>query len=86
MAKRKDDNATVWSKTLNKNIKEGKEEPIILFVYHLSAIQRLLNRATFNILTNQNFVLNSSREINERDDLIKIEIGMFSCYSEDKCD
>jgi hypothetical protein len=51
------------------------EEPFILYLYHLSPVQRLLNRSAFNWITRQKFWKSSWKPIEERDDLLKVELG-----------
>jgi hypothetical protein len=54
------------------------DEPFILYLYHLSPVQRLLNRSAFNFITRQTFLKSSWKQIEERDDLIKVELGKSS--------
>jgi hypothetical protein len=54
------------------------DEPFILYLYHLSPVQRLLNRSAFNFITRQTFLKSSWKQIEERDDLIKVELGTSS--------
>lgn len=63
------------SKHTSSNMADEVEQPILLYVHHLSPVQRLLNRSTFNFFTRQNISASSKHIEEERDDLIKVELG-----------
>jgi hypothetical protein len=69
-----------WGRNLSQKKYDARsddeiEEPFIFYLYHLSPVQRLLNRSAFNFFTRQTFVTSSWRQIEARDDLIKVELG-----------
>ena len=75
VVKSKEEDTTIWATMSNKNIDNSKEQPIVLLMYHLSPIQRLLNRSAFNLFTYRSLTGNSLGRIDERDDILRIEIG-----------